>query len=173
MTRTFAEPRCVHLEGPPIEAFVVQAFFDAIAPAQLQTLDEVLAQRQHDHRRLETYYQQQVAQARFSADLARRRYEQVDPAYRLAAAELERAWDDTLRALRQAEEAAARFAHEPAEPTLSPELREQLLHLRQRLPDLWASDQLHHNQRQALLRSRISQVIIKRTAADRVEVKII
>jgi hypothetical protein len=152
---------------------VVQAFFDAIAPAQLETLDEVLAQRQRDHHRLETYYQQQVAQARFSADLARRRYEHVDPAYRLAAAELERAWEDTLRALRQAEEAAVRFAQAPAEPTLSPALREQLRHLSQRLPELWASEQLRHDQRKALLRSLISQVIVQRTAADRVAVKII
>src|SRR5882724_7918936 len=150
MTRTGAAPRCVHLEGPPIEAFVVQAFFDAIAPAQLETLDEVLAQRQRDHHRLETYYQQQVAQARFNADLARRRYEHVDPAYRLAAAELERAWEDTLRALRQAEEAAERFAHEPCEPTVTPALREQRLHLSQRLPELWASAQLTHTQRKAL-----------------------
>ena len=33
---------------PSIEAFVVRAFFDAIAPAQLETLDEVLAQRQRN-----------------------------------------------------------------------------------------------------------------------------
>jgi hypothetical protein len=173
MRRAFAEPRCAHLDGPSIEAFVVQAFFDAIAPAQLETLDEVLAQRQRERQRLETYHQQQVSQARFSATLARRRYEQVDPNYRLAAAELERAWDDKLRALRQAEEAAERFAHEPCEATLTPEMREQLLHLSQRLPDLWASDQLRHDQRKALLRSLIARVILKRTAADRIAVKIV
>jgi DNA invertase Pin-like site-specific DNA recombinase len=173
MTRKFADPRCVHLEGPPIEAFVVQAFFDAIAPAQLETLDEVLAQGQREHQRLERYHQQQVMQARFSANVARQRYEHVDPAYRLAAAELERDWDDRLRELRQAEEAAARFAQEPAEPTLSPELREQLLNLSQSLPQWWASDRLGHDQRKALLRSLISQVVVKRPVPDRVEVKII
>ena len=36
MKRAFAEARCAHLDGPSIEAFVVQAFFDAIAPAQLE-----------------------------------------------------------------------------------------------------------------------------------------
>jgi DNA invertase Pin-like site-specific DNA recombinase len=173
MKRAFAEARCAHLDGPSIEAFVVQAFFDAIAPAQLETLDEVLAQRQRERHRLETYHQQQVSQARFSATLARRRYEQVDPTYRLAAAELERAWDDTLRALRQAEEAAARFAHEPSEPTLTAALREQLLNLSRRLPELWSSDQLSHHERKALLRSLVSRVIVTRTAADRIEVKII
>jgi hypothetical protein len=173
MKRAFAEARCAHLDGPSIEAFVVQAFFDAIAPAQLETLDEVLAQRQRERQRLETYHQQQVSQARYNATLARRRYEHVDPDYRLAAAELERAWEDTLRALRQAEEAAERFAHEPCEPTVTPELREQLLHLSQRLPELWASEQLTHTQRKALLRSLIARVIVQRTAADRIAVKII
>jgi len=173
MRRSFADPRCAHLDGPSIEAFVVQAFFDAIAPAQLETLDEVLAQRQRERQRLEIYHQQQVSQARFAATLARRRYEHVDPEYRLAAAELEREWDDRLRALRQAEEAAERFAHEPDEPTLTPELRHQLLNLSQCLPDLWLSPQLSHSQRKALLRSLIARVMVKRTAADRVEVKII
>jgi hypothetical protein len=133
----------------------------------------VLAQRQRERQRLETSQQQQVSHARFAATLARRRYEPVDPAYRLAAAELEREWDDRLRALRQAEEAAERFAHEPDEPTLTPELRHQLLHLSQCLPDLWWSPQLRHPQRKALLRSLIARVMVKRTAADRVEVKII
>jgi len=173
MKRMFAEAQCAHLDGPSIETFVVQAFFDAIAPAHLGTLDEVLAQRQRERQRLETYHQQQVSQARFSATLARRRYEQVDPDYRLAAAELEREWDDKLRALRQAEEAAERCAHEPCEPTLTPELREQLLHLSQRLPMLWSGDHLSHTQRKALLRSLMAQVIVQRTAADRVAVKII
>jgi hypothetical protein len=173
MARRFGQSRCLHLEGPPVEAFVVQAFFDAIAPAKLETLDEVLAQHHRDHQRLERYHHQHVTQARFSANLARRRYEHVDPQYRLAAAELERDWDEKLRALRQAEEAAARFAHEPQEPTLRPELRHQLLHLSQSLPSWWSSDQLGHAHRKALLRSLISQVIVKRPAADRVEVKII
>ena len=108
--------------------------FDAIAPAQLETLDEVLAQRQ----RLETYHQQQVSHARFAATQARRRY---DTSIRrtVSAAELEREGMTGSGRLRQAEEAAERFAHEPDEPTLTPEFRHQLLHLSQCLPDLWGS----------------------------------
>jgi hypothetical protein len=45
--------------------------------------------------------------------------------------------------------------------------------LSQSLPQWWASDQLGHDQRKALLRSLISQVVVKRPAPDRVEVKII
>src|SRR5207245_8896232 len=156
MRRAFAEPRCAHLAGPSIEAFVVQAFFNAIAPAQLETLDEVLAQRQRERHRLETYHQQQVSQARYDATVARHRYEHVDPAYRLVAAELEREWENTLRALRQAQEAAERFAHAPDEPTLTAEHRRQLLNLSQTLPELWHREALCHAQRKAVLRSLVA-----------------
>ena len=39
------------------------------------------------------------------------------------------------------------------------EQRDQLLHLSQRLPDLWQSSHLRHAQRKALLRSLIARVI--------------
>jgi hypothetical protein len=54
---------------------------------------------------------------------------------------------------------------------LTPELRDQLLHLSQCLPDLWSGPQLRDPQRKALLRSLIACVMVKRTAADRVEGK--
>ena len=57
---------------------MIQAFFNASEPAQLETLDEVLAQRQRERHRLETYHQQQVSQARYDATVARHRYEHVD-----------------------------------------------------------------------------------------------
>jgi hypothetical protein len=114
-----------------------------------------------------------VSHARVAAPLARRRDEHVDPASRLAAAALERAWDDRLRALRQAEAAAARFAHEPDEPTLPPARRHPLRHLSLCLPDLGLSPQRRHPQRKALLRSLLARGMGKRPAADRVAVKLL
>ncbi len=173
LTRVFDEPMCAHLDGVTIEAFVVSAFFEAIQPAQLETLEEVLAQHHRERARLEGYHQQQVQRARYEANLARRRYEHVEPENRLAASELETEWNDKLRALREAQESAERFAQQSSEPSLTPELRTQLLNLSQALPELWASESLSHEQRKVLLRSLISRVILKRTAPDRVEVKIV
>ncbi len=173
LSRLFAEPMCLHLEGPSIDAFVVQAFFEAIQPAQLTALDEVLAQRQCDYARLEQYHQQQVQRARYEANVAKRRYQHVDPANRLVADALETDWNDKLRALRDVQEALERFAQQPCEAQLTPELRAQLLNLSQALPELWSSDRLLNEQRKALLRSLISRVILKRIAPDRVAVKIV
>ena len=173
LSKAFAEPACAHLDGPSVEAFVVGAFFEALQPAQLDVLDEVLGAYQGEHERLARWHRQQVARATYEAELARRRYAAVDPENRLVAAELERHWEGALLAVREAEEAAARFAEQPVEPELKPELRERLAHLSQALPALWAEEGLSNEQRKRLLRSLIARVILQRIAPDRVQVRIV
>ena len=173
MTRNLAEPMCANLDGPSIEDFVVKSFFDAIAPAQLDVLDEALAQQHNERQQLEQYHHQQMQRAQYEAAMAQRRYEQVDPDNRLVAAELERQWEDKLQRLRETQEAAERFAQQPVESTISPTLRQQLCDLSEHLPELWASDQLSYEHRKQLLRSLIARVILQRIAPDQVQVKIV
>ena len=173
LTRAFGEPMCAHLDGASIETFVVQAFFEAMAPAQLDALDTVLHQQHQEQHRLELYHQQQIQRCQYDATLARRRYEQVDPDNRLVAAELERQWEEALYRLREAQEAADRFATQPTEPTVGPQLRQRLRELNQHLPHLWSSDQLTNEQRKQLLRSLIAKVILTRQAPDQVHVKLV
>jgi DNA invertase Pin-like site-specific DNA recombinase len=169
----FAEPMCASMDGPSIEAQVVQAFFDAIQPAQLDALEALLAQQRHERDQVERHWQQQLQRATYEAQMARRRYESVDPSNRLVAAELEHRWEEKLVALRETQEAAERFHQEPAAPDLAPELRQQLEHIAQCLPDLWNSGKLTNEHKKQLLRSLISRVILKRVAPDRIEVKIV
>lgn len=173
LTRAFGEPMCAHLDGTSIETFVVKAFFEAIAPAQLDALDTVLQQQHQEQQRLERYHQQQIQRCQYDATLARRRYEQVDPDNRLVATELERQWEAGLRRLREAQEAADRFAAQPTASIVSPHLRQQLSELNQHLPQLWSSDQLTNEQRKQLLRSLIARVILTRLAPDQVHIKLV
>jgi hypothetical protein len=152
---------------------VVQAFFAAIQPAELDALEALLAHRHQERAQIERHWEQQAQRATYEAHLARRRYEEVDPANRLVAAELERRWEEKLVALRETQEAAERFHQEPEAPALDAELRRQLEHIAQALPELWHSDRLTNEHKKRLLRSLISRVILKRQAPDRVEVKIV
>jgi hypothetical protein len=173
LTKEFAEPACASLDGASIDALVVQAFFAAIQPAELNALDALLAQRRRERAQLERHWEQQVQRATYEAHLARRRYEAVEPENRLVAAELERRWEKKLIALRETQEAAQRFSREPETPALAPELRRQLEHISQALPDLWNGGQLANEHKKRLLRSLISRVILKRIVPDRVKVKIV
>jgi DNA invertase Pin-like site-specific DNA recombinase len=173
LSKEFAEPMCASLDGASVDALAVQAFFDAIQPAQLDALEALLAQRRQERAQVERHWEQQVQRATYEAHLSRRRYEGVDPDNRLVAAELERRWEEKLIALRETQEAAERFRQEPETPAIDPELRHQLQHIAQALPDLWHSDRLTNEHKKRLLRSLISRVILKRVAPDQVEVKIV
>lgn len=173
LSKEFAEPMCAHLDGLSVEQAVVEAFFAAIQPAQLDALAALSAQRQQERAQVERHWKEQIQRATYEAHLARRRYEAVDPANRLVAAELERRWEEALLTLRTTQEGAERFRQEITVPDLDPELRHQLEHIAQALPELWASGRFTNEHKKLLLRSLIARVILSRIAPDRVEVKIV
>jgi DNA invertase Pin-like site-specific DNA recombinase len=92
------DPVCQRLRADPVDQHVVGAFFEALAPAELDLYAHARAQRhqqQVDVDRAQPYTLQRLEHA---AEQARRRYEAVDPAYRLVAAELEQRWEAALQA---------------------------------------------------------------------------
>jgi DNA invertase Pin-like site-specific DNA recombinase len=173
LSGTFAEPMCLHLDGASIDATVVDAFFMAMQPAELDLLDEVLAAAHADHARLAQHYADQGKRAEYEARLAQRQYDAIDPDNRLVAAELERRWELALRALEEAREAAERFKVQPGPTALDPTLRAQLQDVSTHLPTLWDSERLNSAHKKELLRSLIRRVILSRPVRDTVEVKIV
>ena len=173
LTRRLGEPLCASLDGPPIDAAVVRAFFDAIQPAQLDALDAILADQQTEQARLARHWEEQLKRARYEAHLSQRQYDATDPDNRLVAAELERRWEEKLRQLRETQTAYERFQQTSAPPTLSPERNEQFRHISDTLPELWESGQLSNDHKKELLRSLISRVILTRPVPETVEVKIV
>lgn len=168
-----AGPMCLHLEGASIEAAVVDAFFTALQPAELDLLEEVLAGQRADQERVRRQHAEQVARAEYEVRLAEKQYMAVDPDNRLVAAELERRWEQALQALAAAREVAEQTARAAPVATLDPTLREQLRDLGARMPDLWASGRLAAGQKKELLRSLIRRVILRRPVPDTVEIKIV
>lgn len=152
---------------------MVAAFFAALAPTELDLLDEVLAAQRADRQRLAQQDADQVERAEYEAHLAERRYRAVDPDNRLVAAELERGWEAALRTVEAMREAAERFDREPSPPALDPALRTQLGDLGRELPALWASGRLTPAQQKELLRSLVRRVVLSRPAPDTVEVRVV
>jgi DNA invertase Pin-like site-specific DNA recombinase len=173
MGKEYAAPLCLHLDGPSIDAVVVEAFFQALQPAELALLDETLAALHADHERLAQHYADQVKRAAYDAKLAERQYQAVDPDNRLVTGELERRWEMALRALQEAREAQERFVAMPPTPPLDPVLRAQLDDLGRQLPALWTSGRLTPAQQKELLRSLIRRVVLTRPQRDTVEANVV
>lgn len=162
---------CNSVRAPLVDEVVVQAFFEALQPAQLDALAQLLAKQQADRHLIDRHWQEQVRRAQYEAQLAQRQYDAVDPANRLVAAELERRWEDKLQHQRQAEEDYRHFQQTPASLVIPAGLREAFQALQRCLPELWPH--LTRAQQKRLLRSLIKIVIIRHPAADQVEIRIV
>src|SRR5262252_9502079 len=169
-------PVCQRLPADPVDQQVVAAFFDALAPAELDLYEQALAQRQQQQAALDQAQRYSLQRLEYEADQARRRYEQVDPAYRLVAAELERRWEAALQALQEAQEHYARLRptlEEAMAMTIPPALREALSTLGHALPTLWHQDTLSRAQRKALLRCLLDKVVPERRTPDTITTRIV
>lgn len=173
LSETYREPMCLSLPGQAVDDAVVKTFFEAIRPAELDLLAEVLAERRQDREKMERQHADQVKRAEYEARLAEKRYRSVDPENRLVAAGLEKSWETALRGLAEVREAAERFERTPSVPELDPTLRIQLEDLGKRLPELWESGRLAASQKKELLRSLIRRVVLSRPEQDGVEAKVV
>jgi DNA invertase Pin-like site-specific DNA recombinase len=162
---------CTSVRAPVVDEVVVQAFFEAIQPAQLDALEAILAAQGQDRQRLDRHWQEQLKRAQYEVGLAQRQYDTVDPANRLVAAELERRWEEKLQQLRQSEEDYRHFQQTPLPETIPAHLRDLFREVSQRLPELWPV--LANPQKKELLRSLIAQVIVKRVISDQLEIRIV
>lgn len=166
------ERGCPTIHGPLVDQEVVEAFFAALRPANLDALEGVLAAQAEERGQLERQWEERLTRARYEAQRVQRQYMKVEPENRLVAAELERRWEAKLQALQAAEDEVEQLREKMAAPReLTAEMREQLAQISERLPELW--DQFTPVQQKTLLRSLIDHVVLTRQAPDQVEVRIV
>jgi len=173
LQHTQGAPVCQHLPADPIDARVVDAFFEAVAPAELDAWERAQADRHRAAEALDRAEAQQVERLRYQVLLAERQFNRVDPDNRLVAAELERRWETALRDLRQAEEALARRRVAGAQPPdLTAAERTGFCALAPRLPELWRQPGVTRAHEKALLRCLVDKVVLRR-ATDCVQLRIV
>jgi DNA invertase Pin-like site-specific DNA recombinase len=160
--RRFGGQRCQSFRGQRIDAAVAQALLEAVQPAQLNEAMAALDQLEAQARQIDQQWQRRLERARYEADLARRRFIQVDPENRLVARTLERDWNDKLSELQSLER---EFAARPIPSLLlaTPEERSRVLALAQDLPTLWYAPTTTPADRKRLLLCLIKDVTLTGT----------
>jgi DNA invertase Pin-like site-specific DNA recombinase len=173
LRQQYRAPVCQCIPADAIDNYVVNAFFTALSPIELDAYTEALKAQQHTVDAIEHAQKQQLERLRYQVALAERQYNQVDPDNRLVAAELENRWESTLRELRQAEEDYAKRQVPKSELSLSPALKSAFIDIGKKLPNLWQGDVLNQVQKKTLLRCLIDKVVIHRIARDQVQTRIV
>ncbi len=158
----FDEPRCQFFPYAHVDQVVVAAFLAALKPATVELALAATEQIQQQGQALERQWQQQLERARYEVEVAQARYEQVDPAMRLVAVELEQQWEAKLQ--NQADlQAQWESVQTEALAELSPTQIEQIRQLTTDLPALWASPQTTLPERKQLLRTLVASVTLDST----------
>jgi hypothetical protein len=131
-----AEPVCQSLPGQHIDAGVGRLLVEAVTPMALEVTLTVHAELQARAAEADRLRARHVERARYEADVARRRFMQVDPENRLVADELEAEWNRTLRRLAAAQEEYER-QRQRDRVLVDDAQRARILALAVDLPKLW------------------------------------
>jgi len=162
---------CQRVPGKVVDPAISELLLELVQPL---TLDVALAvQQEVDARWAETdaVRRQQVERARYDADLARRRYMQVDPDNRLVADALEAEWNAALRAQGAAQEEYERRRQHQRQ-VADEETRQKILSLARDFPRFWNDPALEPRERKRMLRLLIEDATLVKTDVITVHVRL-
>jgi DNA invertase Pin-like site-specific DNA recombinase len=168
-------PVCQRVRAESVDAAVVTAFWQALAPAELQLLDQAQRQLAAEAEQIRKARLQQLQRLQYHVRLAERQYQACDPDNRLVASELERRWEQTLCELRNAEEQLERdqsIGSVPI-PLLTPAIEHAWQQAGIQLPQMWNDGRLNASQKKSLLRSLVQKVILHKHKPGRVHLRIV
>jgi hypothetical protein len=117
-----------------------------------------IVQQRHQH--VDKQWQMRLERAKYEAQLAQRRYEQVDPNNRLVASTLEQRWNDALIEVQDVEEQIANLNEKNV--GLDDQQREEILALAKNLPKLWASEKTSSKNKKRFLELLVKDITVTR-----------
>ncbi|KRB83470.1 recombinase family protein [Noviherbaspirillum sp. Root189] len=161
---------CQSIKGGPIDNTIGTLLLDSVAPAAIEV---ALAIEEEIAGRIDQASQQrarQLARLRYEAELARRRYLNVDPANRLVADTLEADWNDRLRQLESLQQ-----EHEQQQQSdqklLADDARTRIRQLAEDFPRIWHDEKVSALERKRMVALLIEDVTLVKTARITMQVR--
>jgi DNA invertase Pin-like site-specific DNA recombinase len=170
MATTYGAPQCQSISARPVDEHVSALMLEALSPSAIEVSLQVAEDLELERQQRRRHWKQRLERAAYEADLARRRYEAVDPSNRLVARTLERDWEAALAAHQTLESEHQRVvAREPKR--LTPEEQAAVLRLAEDIPALWSAASTTARDRQTIARTMLDRVMIHlQGATERAEI---
>jgi DNA invertase Pin-like site-specific DNA recombinase len=153
----YGDPVCNRASARHVDGLITHLFLQVVNANALEVALSFKGKLQQEAQQIDLVWQQKVSRLEYEANLARRRYEAVDPDNRLVAQTLETEWNQKLTLLVQTQQSYAtqRPTNDQLTSTLA-EMREILDHLR----DFWFADTITVQDKKELLRCLVEQVLV-------------
>ena len=154
-----ATTKCQTIPGAGIDRAIGELLVQTVSPVTLEVALKVQAELEVRVQEVGALRHVHVERARQEADLARRRFMEVDPGNRLVADVLEAEWNEKLRGLHEAQEELEQRQQQDRQ-SLSDEQHQQILALAADFARLWNDPHTPQRERKRMVRLLIEDVTL-------------
>jgi DNA invertase Pin-like site-specific DNA recombinase len=162
--RELAGPTCGSIRADVLDAAVAERVLDVLTPAQLEIALSALAEVEHRDQAVEHQWQMKIQRADYEAQLAQRRFDEVDPANRLVADNLEKRWEHALQQLAHVRQEHEEYRQKQI-PPLTADQQRQVRQLAEDLPRLWRAPTTTAKEHKRVLRLLIKDITLEKRSA--------
>ena len=171
-TSDYGEPLCQSLSGLVLDDLITERVLAAVEPAALEASLAAVAGVERERAELTQHWQLRRERAGSEVDRAARQYQACEPENRLVGRELERRWEEALKAQRQLEDQYERLRR-TAPVRLAVEDEQAIRSLAGDLPSVWRASTTTPAERQRIARFLIEHVkVCVDKSSERVDVEL-
>jgi DNA invertase Pin-like site-specific DNA recombinase len=152
---------CMRVRCGPVDEAVSKRVLEVLQPAELELAAEALHELEIRDEAMGRQWRMRIDRAEYEAQLAQRRYEEVDPSNRLVAATLERRWNEALEKVEQTRSQYAEFQRTEGRAT-TPEQKARISSLAKDLPRLWNAPTTRAKDKKRMLRLLIRDITVEK-----------
>ena len=157
---------CMSISSRSIDTLITKRIVEIIQPAQIDIAYKAVEELQRRNMSIDKQWQMKLERANYSAQLAQRRYEDVDPDNRLVASTLEKKWNEALVELEKVRLEYKEFK-EKDPYRISMENKEMLYGLAKDFPRLWNSKTTKTKDKKRMLRLLIKDITVNKDAPSK------
>jgi DNA invertase Pin-like site-specific DNA recombinase len=150
---------CMSLAAGPLDDAITERVLTAVTPLTIKLALVALTGLEERDKLISAQWHRRIERARYEAELAERRYEEVDPSNRLIASTLEKRWNDAMQRMADLEAELAAFERQ-ALRSVTAEQKRQILQLGRDFPRLWKARTTSACDRKRMLRLLIRDITV-------------
>ena len=155
------ESSCQYIPGASIDEAISKLLLESVTPLTFEVALQVQKELQNRFNEADKLRKQQVVRAEYEANLARRRFMQVDPDNRLVADTLEAEWNEKLRHLQDASDYYETHRRRESDKLKNAQQKE-VLKLAKDFPKLWKNPRTPVREKKRMIRFLIENVTMIR-----------
>lgn len=162
---THYSTECVWIQADLIDQAVADRVLEILRPEQVEIAFRALKELEGRSQAIDQQWRLRIERLEYQAQLAQRRYEEVDPSNRLVASTLEQRWNQALLELQTVREELQRSRLQQGLELSNPQ-KDQLLALAEDLPKLWKAQSTSAQDRKRMLRLLIKDITVQKRRAE-------